>query len=162
MDKRVVEKMIQRSDVCKLRVSRRQVRTIIFVAYCKIWSGVEWSGLEWICKTWSGFVKHGFVKGGFVKGGFVKHGFVKGGFVKGGFVKHGFVKGVFVKHGFVKHGFVKARPNKKSTGERAEQIFAGKKNVNNCQFQVFNGSVIFEGETRHRMIIESGKGLDKG
>ena len=74
--------MIQRSDVCKLRVSRRQVRTIIFVAYCKIWSGVEWSGLEWICKTWSGFVKGGFVKGGFVKGGFVKHGFVKGGFVK--------------------------------------------------------------------------------
>ena len=97
MDKRVVEKMIQRSDVCKLRVSRRQVRTIIFVAYCKIWSGVEWSGLEWICKTWSGFVKHGFVKGGFVKGGFVK-----GEFVKGGFVKHGFVKGGFVKHNNLK------------------------------------------------------------
>ena len=84
------------------------------------------------------------------------------GFVKHRFVKGGFVKVVFVKHRFLKHGFVKAQPNKKSTGERAEQIFAGKKNINNCQFQVFNESVNFEGETRHRMIIESGKGLDKG
>jgi hypothetical protein len=71
---------------------------MVFMAYCKIATGVDWSGVEWICKIWSGFVKGGFVKDGFVRGGFVKGGFVKGGFVKGGFVKHGFVKGGFVKN----------------------------------------------------------------
>ena len=60
--------------------------------------------------------------------------------------------------------FIKARPNKKLTGylRKSWTDFAEKKDINNCQFQVFNGSVIFEGETRHRMILESGKGLDKG
>ena len=38
-------------------------------------------------------------------------------------------------------------------------IFAGA-NINNCQFQVFNGPVVFEGKKRRRVIIKSDEELD--
>ena len=109
---------------------------------CKTWICKRWICKRWICKTW------------ICKRWICKRWICKRWICKTWICKRCICKKCICKTWICKTWICKGPAKQEVNGRKSLTDFRRKKKkINNCQFQVFNGSVIFEGETRHRMII---------